>query len=317
MWKRFSGWRQFSSAAARSSRYNSFRGSHGANQFPVRIQWNHNTTKIAGAVGALGLAFYVTHLEKAPVTGRTRFMCISESLERQIGDSEFEQQLQEFKPYLLPDNSPTVQRVKNIMRRIIAVSGIKDVEWRVFVVDKPGMPPNAFVMPNGKVFVFSSILPICGDDDGLATVLAHETAHQVARHTAEKLSWAPIYMLVGFALYAVTGSDAFNRFIVSSLMEKPSSRHMETEADYIGLMMMSKACFHPHAAIGLWERMLKAEGSHALMSKMQFLSTHPSSEKRIQNMIKWQPEAEEERRKAGCDEHDHQWPGFQNFSRNF
>lgn len=316
MWKRFSGWRQFSSSATRSARYNSFQGGRQVGNLPFRLRWNKNTARVTGAVGALGVAFYVTHLEKAPVTGRTRFMCISEEMEKRIGKSEFEQQLEEFRPYLLPDNSPTVQRVKRIMKRLIAVSGI-EAEWRVFVVDKPDMPPNAFVMPGGKVFVFSSMLPICGDDDGLATVLAHETAHQVARHTAEKLSWAPIYMLLGFALYAVTGSDSFNQFIVSSLMEKPSSRHMETEADYIGLMMMAEACFNPRAAIGVWERMLRAEGNNALMSKMQFLSTHPSSERRIENMMKWQPEAEERREKAGCDEHDHHWNGFANLVRSF
>lgn len=69
------------------------------------------------------------------------------------------------------------------------------IKWEIHVVNDPTASPNAFVLPGGKVFIFSSILPICANDDGIATVLAHEFAHQLARHTAENLSKAPIYSL--------------------------------------------------------------------------------------------------------------------------
>ncbi len=60
-------------------------------------------------------------------------------------------------------------------------------KWEVFVIDDPKQK-NAFVLPGGKIFVFTGILPVCANADGLATVLGHEVAHQVARHSAEKMS---------------------------------------------------------------------------------------------------------------------------------
>jgi hypothetical protein len=53
----------------------------------------------------------------------------------------------------------------------------KEVEWEVYVIDDK-TTKNAFVLPGGKIFVFTGILPVSANDDGLATVLGHEIAHQ-------------------------------------------------------------------------------------------------------------------------------------------
>ena len=68
-----------------------------------------------------------------------------------------------------------------------------DLDWEVHLINSPQR--NAFVLPGGKVFVFSGLLPIVEDEHGLAAVLGHEIAHQVARHAAEKISWVKVIIL--------------------------------------------------------------------------------------------------------------------------
>lgn len=238
-------------------------------------------------------------------------MIVSRSIERMFGEQAYEETLNELRPYLLPDHHPEVQMVKDVMRRIIRVwdetTDLKDLDWKVHVVDHPSMPPNAMVLPGGKVFVFRRILPICANKDGLATVLSHETAHQVARHSAEHLSQAPIYWLLGIGMYMLTGSDVINQLLINSLLQLPASREMEREADYIGLMLMSKACFDPTESVRLWQRMSQYEQQISKRSLAigstkvpEFLSTHPSSENRIVELSKRLPEAEQQRELAGC-----------------
>lgn len=271
--------------------------------------------------GTAGTAFYVSHLERAPISNRLRFMLISKSMEQALGNDGYKEVLQEYHGKILPDSHPQVVRVKKIMKRIIAVSGLEneDLDWRIHVVDDPSASPNAFVLPSGKVFVFSTILPICGNDDGLATVLSHETAHQVARHTAENLSRTPFYIILGLILYSITGSRALNNIVTSSLLRLPASREMETEADFIGLIMMSRACFNPSEAVHVWERMAEFEQraaqslrNGAIARMPEFLSTHPASNRRIENIKQWLPEANDARNSAGChDQHSAQlMPAF-------
>lgn len=273
--------------------------------------------KAVAVVMTAGGVFYYTHLERAPISNRRRFMVVSKAMEQAIGSEGYDEVLQQYGSKLLPEHHPQVLRVKRIMKNIIKVSGLDDLDWRVHVVNDPSASPNAFVLPSGKVFVFNTILPICGNDDGLATVLAHETAHQVARHTAENLSKAPIYMLVGLAIYFATGSRLLDNLITQSLLRLPASREMETEADFIGLMMMSRACYNPEEAVHVWERMSKFEQqalaslkNGAIAGMPEFLSTHPSSSRRIHNIQQWLPEANDARALAGCHDYSSYMPTF-------
>lgn len=120
--------------------------------------------------------------------------------------------------------------------------------------------------------------------DGMAAVLGHEISHQLARHSAEKLSFAKILLAGQFtlALLGIDPSFIFNRFATNFLMMKPFSRKCETEADDIGLQLMALACFDPREAIEVWKRMEEAGGADI----PQFMSTHPSNRNRIQHLTK-------------------------------
>ncbi|CCD25314.1 metalloendopeptidase NDAI_0E04970 [Naumovozyma dairenensis CBS 421] len=247
-----------------------------------------------------GSLFYITHLEEAPVSGRKRFLWIPRSLELKIGNYTYNSMLSETGNSILPSDHPLAKKVENIFGRIVEAaqkdhtvdrSQLDGIKWKVHIVNDPRAPPNAFVLPGGKVFVFSSILNICQNDDGLATVLSHEFAHQLARHTSENLSKAPIYSIIGLVLYLVTGVENINRLLLDSLLRMPASRQMETEADYIGLMIMAKACFHPEESVKLWQRMSAFEKQIGGSRSLEFLSTHPASDRRIQNISEWLPKA--------------------------
>ncbi|CCK69744.1 metalloendopeptidase KNAG_0C06510 [Huiozyma naganishii CBS 8797] len=248
-----------------------------------------------------GALFYVTHLNEAPVSNRRRFIWIPPWLELKLGRYTYRSILQETRGLLLPPTHPVSRKVERVFEKIVEAS-LKDptvdrsllegVEWKIHVVNDPRAPPNAFVLPGGKVFVFSNILGICKNDDGLATVLSHEFAHQLARHTSENLSKAPIYSMISMLLYAATGIQGINNLLTDGLLRMPASRQMETEADYIGLMIMSRACFNPNESVKLWERMANFEKRNlAGGGSFEFLSTHPASEHRIENMTKWMGKA--------------------------
>ncbi|KAL1605241.1 metalloendopeptidase [Paraconiothyrium brasiliense] len=139
-------------------------------------------------VGLISLGsggFYLYNLEEVPISGRRRFNMISPQIEARIGAETVGQVQQEYEGRILPDRDPRVQRVKKVLGRLIpyaTAAGLHDVNWEVHVIDSPEQ--NAFVAPGGKVFVFTGILPLCQDENGIAAVLGHEIAHVVAHHTA-------------------------------------------------------------------------------------------------------------------------------------
>lgn len=141
--------------------------------------------------------------------------------------------------------------VNKVLARLIPAAGLEGQNWEVQVIDD-AEEKNAFVLPGNKVFVFSGILPICAGEDGLAAVLGHEIAHNIAHHSAEKLSQMayliPIALLLS-GTFDISGSLA--QFILDIALERPGSRKMEAEADHIGLLMMAQACYDPSAAVGL------------------------------------------------------------------
>ncbi|VEU19763.1 DEKNAAC100765 [Brettanomyces naardenensis] len=229
----------------------------------------------------------------------------------------------QYNKYILPANSPTSIRVRKVMNRLIFAAehyndpdtgtpenlfenmkgrNIPAEDWKIHVIDDIAMhqeSPNAFVIGDGKVFVFRSILPLCKDDDGLATVLAHELGHQLADHIGEKLTKSPMYLSLVLLSYSLFGSNNLGNIAVSLGLERPSSRAMETEADYIGLMLMAHACFNPHEAPAFWSRMIEFEKKSG-GSIPEFFSTHPSSERRNETLKELMPKAERSYELGGC-----------------
>ncbi|KAF9890870.1 hypothetical protein FE257_005446 [Aspergillus nanangensis] len=240
------------------------------------------------------------------MTGRRRFNCVSHNQELQMGEESYREILNEVRGRILPENHPLAVRVDQVLQRLIPLAPLEGAQWKVHVIDDMDMK-NAFVLPGGKVFVYTGILPICKDDDGLAAVLGHEIAHVVARHPAERMSSGFISVGAVFLISMLFDISGQLPSIMLNLMYSlPNSRTQEAEADNIGLMMMSKACFNPEAAVDLWSRMQAAEKQ----APPQFLSTHPSSSNRMETIRDLLVKAESVYEDSGCSTVRGFLPGF-------
>ena len=135
-------------------------------------------------------------------------------------------------------------------------------------------------MPGGKVFVYSGIFPLVRNESGMAAVLGHEIAHNLADHIGERMSQAiGVNVLLGCLLLlsaafppALLGVQFFGGGILDIFFGRPMNRMQESEADYIGLMMMAEACYDPREAVDFWGRMDKAQQ----LQPPEWISTHPS-----------------------------------------
>ncbi|GFZ42524.1 hypothetical protein JCM24511_00240 [Saitozyma sp. JCM 24511] len=183
----------------------------------------------------------------------------------------------------------------------------KQTEWEVYVIDDK-KTKNAFVLPGGKIFVFTGILPVSANDDGLATVLGHEIAHQVARHPAERMSYMKVLFFAGFLLESLGLDVGLTRVLLTLMLQLPNSRKSESEADFIGLRLMSRACFDPSESTKMWERMSQSEGGSG--SSIDFLSTHPANARRIKQLTQWLPDAQQIRAASPCESTSDSYGGF-------
>ncbi|KAF7726237.1 hypothetical protein EC973_008947 [Apophysomyces ossiformis] len=240
--------------------------------------------------------YYVTHLEQVPVSGRRRFMDVTPRQEEAMAKQAYNEVMMQYGHRILSPHHPYTRFVSRVAKRLVRVSGMENMQWEFHVIDSPER--NAFVLPGGKVFVFTGILPIVQNEDGMAAVLGHEISHQLARHSAEKLSFAKVLLAaqLTLALFGIDPSFIFNQLTMNFLMLKPFSRKCETEADAIGLQLMAQACFDPLEAVNVWRRMERAGGAEI----PQFASTHPSHKNRIEFLQKQMPVALSKRAESDC-----------------
>lgn len=226
--------------------------------------------------------------DAAPVTGRRQLMLVSEKQELAMGQAAARRILQTTPVVRDPAVNETMRRVG---RRLTAASGEPDLPWEFYVLDDPATS-NAFALPGGKIFIYSGMLDNMTDEDELAVVLAHEIAHALARHGAERAGIELAAQIGGAVLrLALNDQDP----LVASLADKlwglgsnlgimlPYSRKQEYEADHIGLTLMRKAGYDLDAAARFWASGPSGRAPGRLAS---YLSTHPTDEKRLERITK-------------------------------
>jgi predicted Zn-dependent protease len=167
-----------------------------------------------------------------------------------------------------------------------------DIEWELAVFDSESV--NAFAMPGGKIGVFTGILEVAENQHQLAAVIGHEIAHVTARHSNERASRASLTN-VGIDVVAIIlggGSRGATYTAQQALgagaafgISLPHTRGQESEADIIGLEYMAKAGFDPRESVTLWQRMDASTDK----KPAEFVSTHPSSESRIEALVSQWP----------------------------
>ncbi|MCZ6639006.1 MAG: M48 family metallopeptidase [Candidatus Dadabacteria bacterium] len=231
---------------------------------------------------------------KAPVTGRSQFIIITQSQENEMGLTAFKEVL---KNEQISTNQSYNNAVTRVGQRIAAVSDTQNYKWEFKVIEDDEQI-NAFALPGGKVAVYTGILPVAETDAGLATVMAHEVAHVAARHGGERVSTGILAQLGAVGVGAAMGGS--DPFVYEAVMQAyglganvgvllPFSRSQESEADRIGLVYMAKAGYDPREAVAFWQRMDEAVKGNP--QPPEFLSTHPGYGTRIRNLQQWLPEA--------------------------
>ena len=169
----------------------------------------------------------------------------------------------------------------------------KNFGWDYILVDNDKMI-NAWCMPGGKIAVYTGLLKISQNTDALSIVMGHEIAHAVARHSVERMSQAMTINL-GTTVADIFLGGAINRTrntvgqntgldILKLGIMNPFGRKQETEADYLGLIFSSLSGYNIKESVNLWKRMSDSKKGKEVPV---FLSTHPSSKQRIENLRNW------------------------------
>ena len=179
------------------------------------------------------------------------------------------------------------EMVQRVGRAIAAASG-KDYDWEFKLIDSELV--NAFCLPGGKIAVYTGILPITQDEDGLAAVLGHEVAHATERHGGKRMTQAVLLQATLAAAAAGLSMSKMNEEQQLGLMAAfglgaqvgvalPFGRGHEEEADLVGLRYAIRAGYDPYAAVGVWERMAQLGSGGP-----EWLSTHPAPESRSRRL---------------------------------
>jgi predicted Zn-dependent protease len=191
------------------------------------------------------------------------------------------------------------QRITKAVEDYYAKKGISNqlegFKWEYNLVDDKAV--NAWCMPGGKIVVYTGLLPMTQNEAALAIVMGHEVSHALFQHGNERMSQGLMQQLGGVALQVAVANKPqetqqlfMGAYGAGSALGVllPFSRKHELEADRFGMIWSAMAGYNPQEAIPLWERMEKAGSGQ---KPPEFMSTHPSEQRRIVQLQKYMPEA--------------------------
>lgn len=248
-------------------------------------------SKLLHLLTAVAVTLFFIACSKTPYTNRKQLVIFSPQQELQMGYQSAKEILKRERLSRDPRLNAIVKKVGMKIARAAAQPGYK---WQFFVIDKD--VPNAFCLPGGKVFVYSGLFRAVENEDQLATVIAHEVAHAIARHGAERMSMIQLGRMgkqiaaqaIGGGKYTGLINQAYGAGETFGLV-LPFSRKFEYEADEIGIYLMTKAGYDPRQALRFWQNMMRL--SKNSRKPPEFLSTHPTDQHRIERIRKLIPKA--------------------------
>ena len=265
---------------------------------------NINRRQFLEICGCCTCGLMISSCATAPITERKQLKLIPEAtLNRQAAQiyqnvknktklSDDKKQLDEIKKI----GSNIEESVSAYFESINQPDPTYNFQWEYILVDNDKIK-NAWCMPGGKIAVYTGILEVTKNKHGLAAVMGHEIAHAVAKHSVERASRALVLNVGTAALDIFTGGAISNTQRTTGVdvagmlrtfgIDNPFGRKQESEADYLGLIFSSLGGYDIRESVKVWERMQESNKGQEIP---EWMSTHPSSEKRIQNLNNWIPE---------------------------
>ena len=265
------------------------------------MSYKMNRRKFLTYIGCGCCGFVINSCTSAPITDRKQLKLIPEAKLNAQAAQIYEKVKEKEK---LIKDTKSINEIKEIGKKMedaISIyfdnSNLPDLtvnfNWEYILIDNDKVK-NAWCMPGGKIAVYSGMLKITKNTNGLAAVMGHEIAHAVAKHSVERASrgvliqtgTSLIDILSGGALSQInrsTGMDTVG--LISSIgIMNPFNRKQESEADYLGMIFSSLSGYDIRETKKIWERMKEANKGK---EPPQFMSTHPSSDSRIKNIQTW------------------------------
>ena len=261
-----------------------------------------NRRKFLNYAGSGCCGFIMNACSTAPITDRRQFKIIPEAKLNAQAAAIYEKVKEKEK---LSDDTKKLNEIKEIGKKMedsiskyFAQAKIEDptanFDWEYILIENKKIK-NAWCMPGGKIAVYTGMLEVTKNNDGLAAVMGHEIAHAVAKHSVERASRSVILntgtqlidILTGGKLSQVNRVTGMNTVgLLSQLgIMNPFTRKQETEADYLGMIFSSLSGYDIRETKKLWVRMKE---SNKGKEPPEFMSTHPSSDNRIKNLSGWE-----------------------------
>ncbi len=256
------------------------------------------------ALGCGCLSLGISSCTTVPITDRKQLKLIPETKLNAKAAKIYEKIKEKEK---LSDDINQLDEIKEIGKRIeysiseyFESSNIKDptigFDWEYILIDNKKVK-NAWCMPGGKIAVYTGILEVTKNNNGLAAVMGHEIAHAVAKHSVERASrnvatnvvLQVTDILSGGKLSTVNRTTGMNTVGLLTQMGilNPFNRKQESEADYLGIIFSSLSGYDIRETPKLWKRMKE---SNKGKEPPEFMSTHPSSDNRIKKLNEWMNE---------------------------
>ena len=260
-----------------------------------------NRRKFLGYLGCSCCSMFLPSCTSAPITERKQLKIISEAKLNAQAAAIYEKVKKKAK---MSNDKKTLNDIKKIGSKMEAAiseyfyqSNIADptinFDWEYILIDNKKVK-NAWCMPGGKIAVYSGMLDVTKNIDGLAAVMGHEIAHAVAKHSVERASRGMLInvatqvtdILSGGKISQVNRTTGMNTVgLLTQLgILNPFNRKQESEADYLGLIFSSLSGYDIRETTKIWERMKEANKGK---EPPEFMSTHPSSENRIKKINEW------------------------------
>ena len=260
-----------------------------------------NRRKFLSYVGCGCCSFVLNSCSTAPITERKQLKIVPESKLNAQAAKIYEKVKKKEK---MSSDLKSLKEIKDIGQRMQDSIGeyfyksqmsdpTQNFDWEYILIENKKVR-NAWCMPGGKIAVYTGMLEVTQNTNGLAAVMGHEIAHAVAKHSVERASRG-VLLNTGTQIIDIVSGGKLSKINQTTGMDtvgllsqlgilNPFNRKQESEADYLGMIFSSLSGYDIRETVEIWKRMKKFNKGKA---PPEFMSTHPSADNRIKKINEW------------------------------